>query len=250
MKTTNQFDQQKETILFVDSREDHKNAFVDLLKNTEYQVIWLENSFKAIQWLKNHGAQSVLLMVVDGHIKPLSSFQTYDYIKNELDLNVPVLVVHEQDDTPDYSEYPGLDYIKRNNNEENLNKIKEIASQQLEFNGYNPKAYSLNYLREVSDNNEEFIASSMALFLNSVSDRMNDMKKAISNQKYKEVSEIAHNIKPSFAMIENEAGRTLCDTMAHSAKEEEMFEMVNKLNTLFFELKEQLQTDFPAYDAL
>ena len=237
-------------ILFVDSQEDHKATFLNLLKETEYKVQWEQNSFKAIQWLKNNDSESVTLIVIDKYIKPLTSFQTYDFIRKELKLNIPILIVHDVEDQPDYSDHNDLDFMIRNDSSESLRKINVIIKEQLKYNDDNAATYSLNYLKELSSDNEEFINSSLELFISSVSERLTDMQKALSESNYKKVSKIAHNIKPSFAMIENEAGSVLCDSLAHSVTENDIPFMVKRLNNLFVELKKQMSADFQSHKSL
>ena len=249
-KDSNKISKQEITILFVTGKPEQKDIFENLISGKAYKVGWEENSFNLIQSLKSDETPKISLIVLDKDVKPLGSFQTFDFIRSELELNIPVLIVHDENDHADYKDYEGLDAIHLETSEKSLTKIESFVSPKQDLNEYNPIAYSLNYLKELSDNNEEFISSSLGLFLSSVSERMDEMKKMLSKNKFKKVSKIAHNIKPSFGMIENQAGHEICDYIAHHAKINELPELVEKLDELFVQLKNQLIIDFPSYNAI
>jgi len=232
------------TILFLEGKEDDKNQFLDLLNDSKCQVICQSNSFNAIQWLKTNATPTVL--VIDENIKPLNGIQTWEFIKSELKLNIPILIVKDLSipSSQDYSRYQELEILDKPYDARIIDKINDMAARQGILGSASNKTYSLDFLKELSDNNPEFISSSVSLFVTSVSEKMEEMQEAISKNNYNSVSSIAHNIKPSFEMIESEGGRDLCNNLAHEAKDDDMYNAVNKLNALFLEIKAQLKTDF------
>lgn len=107
------------------------------------------------------------------------------------------------------------------------------------------KLYSLNYINELSDDNEEFTILTLKIFIDSVAERIRDLKEALFKNDFNSISEIAHNIKPSFEMIENEEGAQLCEILDTKTIHLETPQLIEQLEALYHQIKQQLITDFP-----
>lgn len=63
------------------------------------------------------------------------------------------------------------------------------------------KVFDLNYLRTISDNNQEFIREMVETFINSIPNLLRDMEESLANSEWSKVSRIAHQIKPSLTLM-------------------------------------------------
>jgi PAS domain S-box-containing protein len=59
----------------------------------------------------------------------------------------------------------------------------------------------LTYLREISDNNDEFIVQMIEMFLQKTPEALDEMNRSFEQQNWKELRMIAHRIKPSFNYV-------------------------------------------------
>jgi hypothetical protein len=82
------------------------------------------------------------------------------------------------------------------------------------------------------------------IFKESVTFKLEEMHSKLSLRDLEEVRKIAHNIKPSFAMLHNQKGMELCNTMMDTAKDLDMPKLVNELKLEFEIIQSQLAMDF------
>ncbi len=106
-------------------------------------------------------------------------------------------------------------------------------------------AYSLHYLTSLSESNQEFILDCLNVFKVSVTLKMSQLFKALEEKDYKTIGEIAHNIKPSFEMLENNLSTEICNKLSYSATSTEIPELVAALNKEFNRIINKLETDLP-----
>ncbi|GGH01480.1 hypothetical protein GCM10011416_20300 [Polaribacter pacificus] len=231
-------------ILLVENTEEHTRKFLELAKVNGWTVYTQQGSMDAIRWLKNNAAPD--LMIIDQNASPLDGFQTTDYIQSELKINVPTLISNynnsqmSDDDTL-------LDFINKPFSELSLKIIKAKLIRKQPLIKLVDKAYSLNYLRSLSDGNEEFVLTSLNLFRDSVAVKLIEIKTALFNEEYKSVRDLAHNIKPSFGTLESTHGRDLCNQLVYKATEKDISGLVEQLDQLYNTINIQLKKDIPSY---
>ncbi len=63
------------------------------------------------------------------------------------------------------------------------------------------KPYDLTQLRELSDNDEDFIKSTLTMFVERSIETIAEIEKELEVQNYLNIERLAHKIKPSFAYI-------------------------------------------------
>ena len=68
----------------------------------------------------------------------------------------------------------------------------------------------LQYLREYSSNDNDFIIEMVELFLNNTPDFLKEMQEAYDEFDYVVVGRVAHKIKPSMTFMGIEDGKELC----------------------------------------
>lgn len=67
--------------------------------------------------------------------------------------------------------------------------------------------YDLEYLKEISGNNEEFIQEMVQTFLESFPQVLNEINQALASQDWPKIAKLAHQIKPSLTLMGLEALR-------------------------------------------
>ncbi|MEH6405741.1 MAG: hypothetical protein V7767_00525 [Leeuwenhoekiella sp.] len=227
-------------ILTINSDSKSKDHFKQLARVKKWNLIDCESSINAIQYIKKNGTP--YLLVIENDATPLDAFQTCDYLKQELNIEPPVAIIHSG-----FSE----NFQNRNNSIliekpfslEKLDLIEDFINkpQIAEVE----KSYSLNYLNQLSDGDETFIISSLQIFTRSVEQKLAEITNLLKTNDYKLIGEIAHNIKPSFEMIESKIGKNLCNILVYDIIEDEVPQRVSELNAEFSHIRTQLNRDFP-----
>ena len=59
------------------------------------------------------------------------------------------------------------------------------------------------------------------------------MQSLLQQNDFKQIGDVAHNIKPSFEMLENSRGKDFCDRLAHHAENEEVGNLIKLLDIEF-----------------
>jgi CheY-like chemotaxis protein len=62
-------------------------------------------------------------------------------------------------------------------------------------------AFDFTYLRDVSGNNEEFIREMIQTFIQTIPPILSEMNTSVSKKDWESLSRLAHQIKPSFALM-------------------------------------------------
>lgn len=230
----------KLNLLFVGNQQLLTHNTLNLFAELDWQITPCTNSFQAIQEIKRNLNFNALLL--EDNIGPLSPERLIDYLTTELNVSIPAILIFEND-IPALNE--GFLKLKKPLEKKHIQIINEYLCEHISSVVNNSKPYSLNYLKELSDNNTAFILESLSIFKNSVSDRLKDLEQALSLFKYKETREIAHNIKPSFEMLENDYCRSLCDDICYHAKDEGIANLLKELTGEYKKIIEELKKEFP-----
>ena len=227
------------SLLYIGS-DDKSNDLIDKLNNANIPVVHYSNSLEAIQFLQTN---KVFAIFIEHPIAPIKTEATLSFIRGELNISVPVYLYkyNSKDQVAEHSE----NYILLPDDltaEHILELQKDLRNKDKE------KCYSLSYLREVSDNNEEFILQSIEIFIDSVKENLALAGEAYQNGNYERVGEIAHAIKPSFEMLENKEASPHCDELTYNRENKNMSIHLSELNRIFknisFQLKEFLDKDY------
>ncbi|MGY5847375.1 hypothetical protein ACW6QP_08125 [Salegentibacter sp. HM20] len=223
------------SVLLIESSSDEANTFVEVVKKkfgiTRVKIF--ANSFEAIKHLQQHLPD---LVVVEEAAKPMNAAQTTDYIKKELKLELPV--------------YTSL--ARGNLEVQNFTIEKPFSSASIDKLGdfleeKAPKPleplYSLDYLYDLSDGNMDFVYESLKIFKTSVKAQLTELEMACKDNDHQKAGKIAHNIKPSFEMIENQEGAEICNKLTYELEDNSLSELVSRLQELFDKIIVHLDTD-------
>lgn len=222
------------SLLIVESSQDETKRFIDILQiHCDTNISTFDNSIDAILWLQTNYTEAIVL---EDNMKPMGALETSEYIRNELKLETPI-------------------FISTNNSQLN-NKFKLqkpftfkslltlINRDVLHEETKEIKQYSLEYLKEISGNNTEFINGSLEIFIKSVAQQLHEIDKAASERDFEKIKKIAHNIKPSFEMLLNEKATKVCNTLTYDLNTSEFLPEIEEIKRIYIQIKEQIDSDF------
>lgn len=234
---------QNKNILIVVRDTTEREVLKELLGKGSFGVIDFGNSMAAIQWVKQHGNPQ--LLIIEEKSSPLNGLQAMDYLRTELAMEHPVLIVLDRKHESLVSDKKMQGYLTKPFTEESVVEIRDFLEKVPRPKEVPPpRHYSLEYLEELGDGNRDIIIESLVIFKESVTLKLEEMQKKLELRDLEEVRKIAHNIKPSFAMLHNQKGRELCNTLMDSAKDLDMPKLVNELKLEFEMIQSQLAMDF------
>lgn len=112
------------------------------------------------------------------------------------------------------------------------------------------KLTNLDYLRELSDNNESFFKDFIGLFLNNTPETMAELEKQLSGKNWEGVRQAAHKMKPSLNYLGLKEAQGLAASVEEYALKKENLEkiegMVSRLkeicNAAYSELEQELKS--------
>lgn len=234
------------TILLVENDLSVKKLFSDIFEKEGWNLAVCEDGLDVIQWLNDH--DSADLLIIEENASPINGYQIADYIKTELALALPVIITTEEISV--VQEARTLAYaeavLKRPLTAQAIvSQIKSTLTKAVEAAPVKNDYYSLNYLMDLSDGDQQFVKETIALFSTTINLEIRNLKEVLENKDFGRIREIAHGIKPSFEMMENETGRGICNLLNTNATEMEMPKLIEDLSSEFRNINSQLIKDFP-----
>lgn len=227
------------TIIVVETNPGDRISTAALLSQQGWKVRDTDNSYEAIQWLKAERPPD--LLIIADNATPLNAGQAIDYIRLEIRSEIPIVVAH--DDGNNINNYGReTDYFVRPFGSMHIETIRKIIGSEAEETGH---VYSLNYLNMLADGNRDFVMDCLSVFKTSVAAKLNQLSDALQQKDYKAIGEIAHNIKPSFEMLESNISAEICNKLTYSSTEAEFPELAMQLNKQFNKIINKLSADFP-----
>ena len=230
-------------ILFATTDLDAVTALTTYLSADEVTVTNIASGMGAIQYIKQTGAAD--LLILEEHIKPLGAIQTIHYLKDNLNYTGEILIFSDADDTHIDTDDGSFQILKTGFEKADFDMVLQIISENKVDTKIDDKPYSLSYLSNLSDGDTDFICESLKIFNESVGMRIQEIENAFEAGAYKEVSNLAHNIKPSFEMLENKLGSIICDQLAHSEVDATKAKQIELLKTEYLKVQDSLKQDFP-----
>ncbi|WP_157378245.1 Hpt domain-containing protein [Arenibacter latericius] len=234
---------QNKKIILVERQADERAILKTILTDSSFEVLDFSDSMGAIQWVMENGNPN--LLILEESSIPLNGLQTMDYMRTELKKEHPTLIALESDTHTTARKLQG--FLKKPYSDKTLKEVENFLNDLDIPNEAEklPKAYSLDYLIDLSDGNKEFISESLALFKVSVSEKLIELETSIDQRHFEEVRKIAHSIKPSFDMLLNQKGKELCQRMEHSKDDEELSALVQELKLEYQLIQNQITVDTP-----
>ncbi|WP_417886574.1 Hpt domain-containing protein [Zunongwangia sp.] len=232
-------------ILIVHTNYDKISAIADFLKNNGFLVKHIVSPLEAFKLIPT--LDHVVGYLLQKESKPLSAYKMIDYIKTELRQNKIFIVISENktDNLSNVEEELADFELPENPNKKDLDKLLLIFSGTQKIQTNKEKIYSLDYLKEVSDNNLDFIQESLELFKESLIKDLEDLEFNLKLGAYKEIRSLAHRIKPSFAMLCNQKGVKICDEITYDSEDSELPKLISELKNTYLEMINLIKSDFP-----
>ena len=227
---------QNTLILLVESNPEEKENFSSLAAKENWTVLELGSSYEAIQWLKKNNEASLAVIAEDA--VPLNAYQAFDYIRKEIKSNLPVVISKRT--AADNND--GYIYIEKPFTTSILKTLKKALHPHSDETA--EKVYSLEYLETISGGNHEFLIDCLQTFISSVSGKMEELKEAVKSNNNESIGAIAHNIKPSFEMLESSIGKDICNKLTYEADTSDIPVLAEELNNEFKTIETALKEDF------
>ncbi len=246
MKTLQNPHGESAIILLVESNVLERERFSHTAQQENWKVIICQNGLNVIQWLRTNNNAD--LLVIEENSTPISGYQIADYIKTELGLALPVIITTEEfslEQEERMLAYAEAVLKKPFHSPALISQITTTLEKSIELSPAQNDYYSLNYLIDLSGGDSKFIKETIALFISTVNVELRNLKQVLEQKDYIRIREIAHGIKPSFEMIENETGSGICRLLDSEAKEIDMPKLIDDLNLEFSNINTQLIKDFP-----
>ncbi|MBK8876556.1 MAG: response regulator [Bacteroidia bacterium] len=129
-------------------------------------------------------------------------------------------------------------------------EVEPVAEEKAPAAAPTQKLTNLDYLRELSDNNESFFKDFISLFLNNTPETMAELEKQLSCKNWEGVRQAAHKMKPSLNYLGLKEAQGLAASVEEYALKKENLEkiesMVSRLkeicNDAYSELEQELKS--------
>jgi len=129
-------------------------------------------------------------------------------------------------------------------------EVEPIVDEKAPAAAPTQKLTNLDYLRELSDNNESFFKDFISLFLNNTPETMAELEKQLSGKNWEGVRQAAHKMKPSLNYLGLKEAQGLAASVEEYALKKENLEkiegMVTRLkeicNAAYSELEQELKS--------
>ncbi|HOS48898.1 MAG TPA: response regulator [Bacteroidia bacterium] len=132
---------------------------------------------------------------------------------------------------------------------ENTNSVEVKKEDEMET-AITTRQTDLTFLKEISDNNEQFFREFITMFLNNTPKSIQDMKTSLMSTDWEALRQAAHKVKPSFNYVGLKELNALSAKIEEFAKQqcnmEEIKTMLNRIEAIaavaFKELEEEINT--------
>ena len=220
-KTNEKIADETETLIRLDAGLGHIHILVvediplnqllmkTLLEEFGFAMDIAENGKIAIEKLKKNSYDIVLM---DLQMPEMDGFETTEYIRNKMKLQIPIIALTADVTTADVEKCKAIgmnDYISKPVHEKILyNKIIRylkrsryegtISGKEKEESQNNNSCINLDYLRRVTKNNPAIIVEMIEVYLEETPRLLNSMKQALDSRNWHALGLAAHSIAPSF----------------------------------------------------
>ncbi|MCM4157553.1 hypothetical protein [Gramella sp. AN32] len=224
-------------LLFVGENSQDCSQFLQNLIEENISVKHIENSIDAIHYISENTVDVVL---IKQFCSPLDAQKTLEYLNTEQEFNVPVLIILESEVNVQSSfDFRKTEVLSKELNSHDLKKVLnllvEVTSQ-----GYGPSTFSLQYLRSIGGDNEQFLIETFEIFKSSVTKQLKILEEAIKINNPQDISGVAHNIKPSFEMLMNDSGRDLCDKLTYELNKHKPAQILKELKIEYSKIEHEM----------
>ncbi|MCC5916120.1 MAG: PAS domain S-box protein [Cryomorphaceae bacterium] len=194
-------------VLLVEDNEMNRFIAIQSLDYLGFETTEAENGKVALDILEKNQFDLILM---DIQMPVMDGVQATEHIRNSLNLETPILALTANAFKHDIEAYlaAGMnDFITKPYNEDDLFfKIEHALSLQMENqildkssnnNYFGKKTYSLDYLRDLSRGNKEFLKKMCEIFVQVATETIEKLTAALATRDISTINKVAHKIKPS-----------------------------------------------------
>ncbi len=253
-------------ILIVEDNDINRLVINKLMKDWGASLHNAVNGLEAINMIKSDTYDLVLL---DIEMPEMNGYECIKAIRETLaedKKNIPVLAMtaHATSEEKDKCVRLGMnDYISKpfdpvdlKNKISNLttpksNSSEPIANNSTEGNKANPgqRLTNLDYIKELSEDNDSFFHDFITLFLTNTPETLNELTEAMSKKNWEGIRQAAHKVKPSLNYMGMTEARAIAQDIEEYAKNisnlDALPELIEKLSNMcsvaFSELESELK---------
>lgn len=242
-------------ILLVEDNEMNRVVAQNSLKHCGCEVTEACNGKEALEILAKNTFDVVLM---DIQMPVMDGIEAVKIIREQMKLNVPViaLTANAFKSETELCKSVGMDDFVTKPFEEDL-LMKTISkcigretsvTKKEEVKAVIPqKKYDLSFLKEVSRGDEMFMQKMVMLFIEQSTQTTGQMKSALQQGDYAELSRLAHRVKSSIDNMGIVAAKEKIRTVEHNAKynieTEQLPELVDEVYTLLEDVNKALKTE-------
>jgi PAS domain S-box-containing protein len=204
-------------VLLVEDNDINRLYAKSILKNWHCYIDVAENGLVAIEKIKNNFYDVVLM---DVQMPVMDGYEATKAIRSmHQSAKVPIIALTANATQRDVEKclLAGMnDYLPKPFTPEDLyGKLFKDLKIRPAYKVLPPEpkavtntSYNLDYLKNISGNNSEFIQEMITTFLQTLPGILSEMKEATEAKAWEKVSRLAHQIKPSFTLMGLDALRT------------------------------------------
>lgn len=205
-------------VLLVEDNDINRLYAKSILKNWQCHIDVAENGLVAIEKIKNNFYDVVLM---DVQMPVMDGYEATKAIRSmHQSAKVPIIALTANATPGDVEKclLAGMnDYLPKPFTPEDLYgklfkdlKIRPAFKTSPSENTRRPTSttYNLDYLKNISGNNSEFIQEMITTFLQTLPGTLSEMKEATKSSSWEKLSRLAHQIKPSFTLMGLDVLRT------------------------------------------
>jgi PAS domain S-box-containing protein len=232
-------------LLAEDNDLNQKYALKILQKAGVYAEV-VNNGQEALELLKE---RSFHLILMDLQMPVMDGYVATSFIRNVLKLATPIIAMtaHSMSEERKNCLSKGMDdYISKPfKPQELLGKIKSytvsvpqtrdvdtLAEKVTQRNGvdHHSLQFDLDTLREISDDDDDFVEESIRMVLKGLPADLNALDLCIQESGYDQGRKIAHKLKSSFGLFNAPLGMELCDSIERNADPTQMLGLFEELS--------------------
>lgn len=201
-------------ILIAEDNELNRLVVGTTLSNYGVDMTFAINGKEAVEHLQKNKFDLVLM---DVQMPVMDGIEACQYIRNELDADIPILAFTANVIKGDKEKYlsAGMnDIVPKPFEEEHLLDIllkwitgKDIATQEETKEDINLSSseYSLEKLQLISRGNQDFVLKMLNIFYDQSEETTNLLKSSLKDEDYTKIAKVAHKIKPSLDNLSMES---------------------------------------------
>lgn len=194
-------------ILLIEDNELNQKLGKTILQNLGFTVTIAENGKIGCVLIESNKYDLVLL---DLQMPVMNGYETIDYIRNKLKLEIPVIAItaHSLNSEKDKCLSAGMnDYISKpfilDDLYKKINFLLKKTEKSLPSDLETKKtgANDFSYLEEITGGDREMILDFLKLFINNVPDEISKLEEFIGNRNKIETERLSHKIRSSSQII-------------------------------------------------